>query len=126
MQLDRFTQKAQEALLECLGLEDGLLGLLGESVELHDRDSLAWVGLVERCKEGSSGCSRLLGEIGREDDLRLDEEIAVAAPPESRHPLAAQAEGPAGLGPGRDRQEHSALEGLDRDLRAKERLLERH
>ncbi len=49
----------------------------------------------------------------------------MAAGPEAGHPLAGQPERAARLGPGGDRQDDAAFQGLDPDLRAEKRLLER-
>ena len=122
--------RAVEPLGGRLGGDDGLLGLLGEAVELHgtcllvgcrvDRGS----GCSTRSKNGRAAAVRLVGQVGREDDPGLDVQVAVAGRLEARHALAAEPERPSGLGPGRDREQDAALEGPDRDLRAEERLLE--
>ena len=124
--------RAVEPLGGRLGGDDGLLGLLGEAIELH-RGSLldrrrsvvaAGSGWSTRSKNVRAAVLRLVGQVGREDDAGLDVQVAVALALEPRHALAGEAERPPGLGPGRDRQQDAALEGLDRDLAAEERLLE--
>ena len=61
----------------CLGGDDGLLGLLGESVELHVRSlsvSRVSAGRVGRRGRGRSRAAavRLVGQVGRQDDAGLD------------------------------------------------------
>ena len=87
--------RAVEPLGGRLGGDDGLLGLLGESVELHVvrlwivRSVLAGVGLVDEVEERPGGGLRLVGQVGRQDDAGLDVQVAVAARPEPGHALAA-------------------------------------
>ena len=111
----------------CLGGDDGLLGLLGESIELHRFRSLVlrgsgWSTSSRNCSRGVAG---LVGQVGRQDDLGLGVQVAVAVGPEAGHALAGQPERPArsGCRPG-----SSAARGpsgvSDLDLAAEQRLLE--
>ena len=123
--------RAVEPLGGRLGGDDGLLGLLGESIELHVRfsrvrgQSSRGVGLVGEVEERPGGRPRLVGQVGREDDAGLD-----VAGRRGRSPLNRGMPWPErrkvcpGWVPGRDRQQDAALEGLDRDLGAEERFLE--
>ena len=99
----------------CLGGDDGLLGLLGEAIELHVgslsglRRRSARVGLVDEVEEGRGGLPGLVGQVGRQDDADLDEGRRGLAP-EARHALAGEPERPAGLGARRDPSAGPALE----------------
>ena len=69
--------RAVEALGGRLGGDDGLLGLLGEAIELHRSVSLAvgvrsaWIGLVDEVEEAPGRVPGLVGEVGRQDDPGL-------------------------------------------------------
>ena len=123
--------RAVEPLGGRLGGDDGLLGLLGESFELHgaplDRKSvLAGVGLVDEVEERPGRGLRLVRQVGRQDDAGLDVQVAVAARPEPGHPLAGEPERAAGLGPGRDRSATTPPFRVSTlTSAAEERLLER-
>ena len=74
---------ALEPLGEGLGGDDGLLGLLGEAIELHGLVlALAAAGQARgsgwsmRSARVSGRGLRLVAEIGREDDADPDEEVA--------------------------------------------------
>src|SRR5687767_9934150 len=83
------------------------------------------VGLVDEIEEREGGFASRIGEIGREDDPRLDVEVAVAVGAEPGHPLAREPEHPARLGLGRDREDDVALERADLDVRAQQCLAKR-
>ena len=105
--------RAVEPLGGGLGGDDRLLGLLGESVELHRRSPGLWVSgdrVGRRGRRRPAAASRLVGQVGREDDPGLDVEVAVAGRLEAGHALALEPERPAGLGPRRDREQDAALE----------------
>ena len=87
--------RALEALGGRLGGDDGLLGLLGEAVELHVGLSRAPVGIGQRgsgwstrSRKVAAAAFGLVGQVGREDDPGLDVEVAVAVAAEARHALA--------------------------------------
>src|SRR5262245_32395008 len=82
------------------------------------------VGLVDEVEEGAGGGPGVIGQAGRQGDLRLDVQVAVTAGLEAGHALAGQPERAPGLRAGRDGQEHTALERLDRYLGAEQGLLE--
>ena len=107
-----------------LGLDDGLLGLLGEAIELHGSVHPCCVGRVGRRGRGSARPpSRALSlrSVGQDDP---GPGVQVAAPVglEAGHPLAGQPEGPTGLRAGRDRQQHVALGGAHLDVGAEQCL----
>ena len=75
--------RAVQPLGGLLGGDDGLLGLLGESIELHVRSlwvrcRSAWVGLVDGVEEALGRLPCLVGQVGRQDDLGADVQVAVA------------------------------------------------
>ena len=73
----------------------------------------------------SAAVAGLGRQVGRQDDLGLDVQVAVAVGPEAGHALAGQPERLAGLRPGRDREEHPALRRPDVDVRAEQGLAQR-
>jgi len=138
-QVLRVQDGALHPLGELLGGDDGLLGLLGESVELHlvralvsgVRVSLeasagdARIGLVDQVQERLGRVPRRVAHRGRQDDPHLHVQVPGAAVLDRGHALAFQAEGPAALGPGGDGEEDPALEGGHRHLRPQQRLAQR-
>ena len=91
--------RAVEPLGGGLGGDDGLLGLLGESFELHvvslaQRGS----GWSTRSKKVSAAAARLVGQAGRQDDPGLDVQVAVPGRLEPGHALAGEPERPARSG----------------------------
>ena len=107
-----------------LGGDDGLLGLLGESVELHRFRSLGarGSGWLARSRKRSAAVAGLVGQVGRQDDPGPDVQVAVAVGPEAGHALAGAGGTSAGLGAGRDREQDAALGRRDGDLGAEQRL----
>ena len=107
---------ALHPLGELLGGDDGLLGLLGESVELHGSGSRcgssrsSWVsaggprvGLVDEVEERPRRVPRLVAEGAGQHDADLHVQVARAVVLDPRHALAGEAERPPALRPGRDR-----------------------
>ena len=80
---------AVESLGRRLGGDDGLLGLLGEAVELHlwfslgscGGQSLRGSGWSARKRKVLAADRRLVGQVGRQDEAGLDVEVAVARRP---------------------------------------------
>src|SRR4051794_5597596 len=87
-------------------------------------DVLACVFVVDEIEERSGGSLRRVREVGRQDDLGPDEQVAMSAALESGHALAAEPERSPGLRALGDRQDDAPLEGLDRDVRTEQNLLE--
>ena len=107
--------RAVEALGGGLGGEDGLLGLLGESVELHvgslvGASRSAWVGLLDDVEEGPGGGRGLVGQAGRQDDLGPDDRSPWPSALNRGMPWPRSRNVRPGLGPRRDRQEDASLE----------------
>ena len=111
--------RAVEPLGSGLRGHDGLLGFLGESVELHVgslRYGSARGGLVDEVEQACGRRASLIGQVGRQDDLGLHVEVAVAGGLEAGHPTAGEAERAPVLGARRDGEGDPALERVDLHL----------
>ena len=119
---------AVEPLGGGLGGDDGLLGFLGESIELHVgslRYGSARGWLVDEVEQAGGGRAGLIGQVGRQDDLGLQVEVAVAGRLEAWHATPGEAERAPVLGARRDREGDPALERIDLDLGAEQGLGQR-
>ena len=128
-QVLRVEHGALHPLGELLGGDDGLLGLLGEAVELHGsgsrgsvgrgRDRVAGPGRAQLAARGSGWSTRsrnacaasfcLVVERGGQHDADLHVQVARARRPSASACPGREAERLAALCPGRDREEHRPL-----------------
>ena len=74
----------------------------------------ARIGLVDGVEEAAGRVRGLVGQIGREDDLGADVQVAVAVGPELRHAAAAEPELPSGLRARRDPQQDAVPSASER------------